>query len=476
MSKYISLFFLAIAAFTSCIEDGVSSSAAHQPEFSTDTLNMGTIFTDQVSVTSRLTVYNRADKGIIISRIALTGENASCFRLNVDGFSGESFNDVEIRANDSIFVLVSATLPESGCNDPVTTTAALHFLTNGVDRSVTIAADGWDAVRLRGVTIASDTTLSAGKPYVVFDSLTVAPGATLTIEEGANIFFHQDSYLKVDGTLHALGSPGREVVMAGDRTGNVVGDISFDLMSRQWDGIFFGPTSGDSRMEYTHVCNTTYGVQLDATEAPADSKPSLTLVNSRLRNSGGNGLAVYHGRLEAYGCEIAEAAGAVVVLWGGNHVINHCTLANNYLFAVPSAPVLAFGHTSETDPGTYDGDAGQPYTEALVTNTIIHGMGSDISHGDLDNTRIYLHRCMLKSDGSDDEHFTSCLWDADPLFLTVRNDYFFDYRLKADSPAIGAADPAYVLPLSGADRYGLQRGPAPDLGAYVFDARAASGQ
>lgn len=76
-----------------------------------------------------------------------------------------------------------------------------------------------------------------------------------------------------------------------------------------------------------------------------------------------------------------------------------------------------------------------------------------------------LHRCLFKSEGSDDDNFTECIWDADPLYYTIRSEYLFDYRLMPESPAIGAADPAYAAP---ADAYGRPRGTSPDLGAYVY--------
>ena len=44
----------------------------------------------------------------------------------------------------------------------------------------------------------------------------------------------------------------------------------------------------------------------------------------------------------------------------------------------------------------------------------------------------------------------------------------FDYRLTSGSPAIGAGDASLSLPESSVDYYGLQRGAAPDLGAYVY--------
>jgi len=77
---------------------------------------------------------------------------------------------------------------------------------------------------------------------------------------------------------------------------------------------------------------------------------------------------------------------------------------------------------------------------------------------------VYLRRCLLRSEGEDDEHFVACIWGEDPLYYTVRTDYLFDYRLKADSPARGAADESIALPQSAVDPYGIPRAGA--LGAY----------
>ncbi|MDE6396151.1 MAG: hypothetical protein K2K84_02645, partial [Muribaculaceae bacterium] len=96
-------------------------------------------------------------------------------------------------------------------------------------------------------------------------------------------------------------------------------------------------------------------------------------------------------------------------------------------------------------------------------------LGSDISHGTLDGTSVYLRNCLLKSNGSDDYNFINCLWGEDPLYYTVRNDYVFDYRLKPESPAIGAADATLnTHPAAAVDAYGQPRNTPPDLGAYTF--------
>lgn len=117
-----------------------------------------------------------------------------------------------------------------------------------------------------------------------------------------------------------------------------------------------------------------------------------------------------------------------------------------------------------------------PYTKADISNTIIYGMNADLSHGDLSGTGIFLRRCLLKSEGTDDDNFTDCLWDSDPMFRTVRTDYLFDYRLQPESPAIAQGFPQYLAPEAAVDRYGNPRGLVPDLGAYVFTPDAPDAQ
>lgn len=456
------LLSLVAAGVNSCIEDDFTTSPSDQPTFSVETLDMGVIFTEEGSTTHRFTVYNRASKSISISRIALSGENAGLFRLNIDGLSGETFSGVEIRGNDSIYVFVDAKLPANGETLPVEVTASLDFTTNGETRSVVISAQGQDVTRLKGVVLDVDTRFEAGRPYVVYDSLVVSPGVRLELEPGATLCFHDKAYMAVRGTLVANGTPEAPVTLSGDRTGNVVADISFDLMSNQWTGVFFTHTSRDNVLTGTIIKNTSQGVIVDG-DGLAEA-PVLTLVNCRLRNSGDLALEVYHAGIRAVGCEFAEASNGVVYLQGGSHVFNHCTFANYYLFTALGGPILQFAHIDADSDDT----SGLPYTVADFSNSIVYGNGTDLSHGDFTGTGVTFRRCLLKSEGADDDNFLSCIWGEDPLFYTVREDYIFDYRLREGSPAIGAADPSLTLQEAATDGYGLPRGPQPDLGAYVF--------
>lgn len=467
--RYFLLLMAAVtmaAGFTACINDDISTSPSDQPTFSVDTLKMGTVFTEDVTVTHKFTVRNRNDKGINISDIRLSGPNADLFRLNVDGLAGKTFQNVEIRANDSIYVFVEATLPANGGTTPQTVNATVDFLTNGVTSHVVLRADGQDVTRLRALTITEDTHLTKGRPYQIFDSLVVAEGRTLTLDPGADLRFHDGATFIVRGTLICNGTLRDPVSIAGDRTGNVITDITFDLMSRQWNGLQFTVSSHGNRMVHTHLRNTWYGVIVSGDGKPsADGAPKLWLQNTRLRNSGDLVLEVYDADVQAYGCEFAEAANGVVRLQGGSHIFNHCTFANYYLFSAIGGAALTLEHLSPEN----DAETCTPYTKALISNSIIYGLGPDISPGDLLGTEVTLNHCLLRSNGTDDDNFIACLWDKDPLYYTVREDYIFDYRVKPESPAIGAGDPALTLPDAAVDAYGLTRSTtAPTLGAYVY--------
>lgn len=467
--RYFLLLMAAVtmaAGFTACINDDISTSPSDQPTFSVDTLKMGTVFTEDVTVTHKFTVRNRNDKGINISDIRLSGPNADLFRLNVDGLAGKTFQNVEIRANDSIYVFVEATLPANGGTTPQTVNATVDFLTNGVTSHVVLRADGQDVTRLRALTITEDTHLTKGRPYQIFDSLVVAEGRTLTLDPGADLRFHDGATFIVRGTLICNGTLRDPVSIAGDRTGNVITDITFDLMSRQWNGLQFTVSSHGNRMVHTHLRNTWYGVIVSGDGKPsADGAPKLWLQNTRLRNSGDLVLEVYDADVQAYGCEFAEAANGVVRLQGGSHIFNHCTFANYYLFSAIGGAALTLEHLSPEN----DAETGTPYTKALISNSIIYGLGPDISPGDLLGTEVTLNHCLLRSNGTDDDNFIACLWDKDPLYYTMREDYIFDYRVKPESPAIGAGAPALTLPDAAVDAYGLTRSTtAPTLGAYVY--------
>lgn len=454
------LISILAASLPACIEDGVSTSPSDQPEFSADTVRFGEQFTGEMTSTMILKVYNRHDKIISISDISFASGDDGAFRLNVDGQAGDRFSNVEIRPDDSIFVLVSARFDFNDSFDPQTITDKINFTTNGVTKSVIVTASSRDVEKLTDVTISADTRWDAATPRRIYGTLTVAEGATLTLEEGTTLYFHDKAQLIVRGTLVSEGSAESPIIMRGDRLGSVVGEIPFDLMASQWTGVRFTPQSTGSSLSFTEIRNTSAGVTADTTD--------LSLTNCRLRNSASSAMTSNHSTLRAVGCEFAEAAVSPLVLNGGDAIIVNCTLSNYYLFSAITGPLLRLGHTdadhAQTDPAT-EQPSTLPYLKARVQNSILYGAASDLNRADLDGTDIYISNSLMRSDGKDDEHFINILWGADPLFYTVRSEYIFDYRIHPDSPAIGLSKEA-LLPLPATDFYGAPHTHPAPLGAY----------
>lgn len=451
-------------SMTSCISDSMTTSSSDILTFSRDTVDFDTVFTDLGTPTARLIVRNRAKKGINITSIRLRNPESN-FSFNVDGVSGKEFHDVEIRGRDSIFVFIECRIPETAGSQPVLVSDQLEFVTNGVTQTVELEAYGQNVTRLRNVRLAADTHFTADRPYVVFDSLTVEPGATLFLEPGTQLLFHDGARLVVEGRLHAVGEPGKMIDMRGDRLDNVLPNVSYDIMSGQWHGIRIAADSYDNVMEYVDMRSTVAGLVIDSCTNLAVDK--LTLTNSWLHNSKGNVLTSNYARVNAYGCCFSEAANAVVQLTGGRHEFLQCTFANNYLFSAIRSAIVSLYHLFPDDTETANS---QPLMQANFANSIIYGLGDDLNEGNLTGANVFFDYVSLKAAGSDDENFRNCLWDTDPLFLTVRADYYFNYRLQADSPVKAAGDPALVTSRVLYDMDGIDRlaNGNPSLGAYQY--------
>lgn len=467
MKTMRTIFFFVISlvmssVVVSCISDDFTTSSSDVLTFSTDTLRFDTVFTDLGTPTARLKVYNRASKAINISSIRMRNDDG-VFTMNVDGVSGKTFENVEIRANDSIFIFVECFIASNDDPRPFAVEGMMDFVTNGVPQSVVLEAYGQNVRRLRGITLESDAVFTPEMPYVIFDTLRVTAGATLTIQPGTQLLFHDKGMLQVDGRLLAVGETGKMISLRGDRLDDVLPDTGYEILAGQWQGVRFAPESFGNRMEFVEMQSSVHGVIADS--CGVLDRDKLTLVNSWLHNSQGNVLRSEHAKVNAYGCCFSDGGEAVVWLRGGVHDFVQCTLANNYLFAISPESILTLSYLKrEESPGIIN-----PLMKASFANCIIYGITSPLTPGDLEYTDVYLRNVLLGVKGTDDDHFISCIWNENPEFETIRDKYVFNYRLKEDSPAIGAGNPAYVAPLCIKDMDGIDRleWGNPALGAYA---------
>ena len=234
---------LALASlFSSCIEDGFTTSSSDVLAFDNDTVAFDTVITLQGTATKQMVVYNHSKKQVNISSIKVAGEaSKGHFHLNVDGIRGDEFQNVEIRGNDSIYIFIEAKLDEMDDDEPTLLEDHLEFVTNGVTQKVLLSAWGQDVIRINGDTISSDMRFTANKPYLIYDTMFVAPGVTLTLDAGTTLLFHDKGALRCAGRMLANGTVEEPITFRGDRLDRIVGENSFDIMSGQWGGVIFTP-------------------------------------------------------------------------------------------------------------------------------------------------------------------------------------------------------------------------------------------
>ena len=477
---WLAVMALAMSAvFSSCIEDGFTTSSSDVLAFSKDTIAFDTVITLQGTATKQMVVYNNSKKQINISSIKVAGlASKGHFHLNVDGIRGDEFRNVEIRGNDSIFIFIEAYLDEMEQNDPTLLEDRLEFVTNGVSQDVLLRAWGQDVVRLNGDTIGSDTRFTADKPYLIYDTVFVAEPATLTIDPGVTLLFHDKAAMRIKGTMLANGTAEAPITFRGDRLDRIVGETSFDVMSGQWGGIIFTPRTKDNVLKHVIMKGSTIGMHCSTDLVNDTARCALKLINCVLTNSASTCLVTQACYVQAIGTEFSDAAEEVAYFVGGKVMMSQCTFANNYLFQIPSLPIV---QVFNVDYGNGIIDKIRAYFD----NCILYGLSNEMSAGmldavndtipennvlNLDGFNMYMRYCLFKSPGIDSSHFINCVWESDPCFLTVREDYIFDYRLGNESAAIGKGNAALCPDEARYDRYGndrLARGSV-DLGAYVW--------
>ena len=270
------LSVLAIPALLSCQDEWIfSADSRYSLAFSADTVKMDTVFTGIASASAGFMVYNPNDVGLRLDAV-MGGGTASPFRMNLDGEGGAAITGLEIPAGDSLFCFVSVNIPST--DDPSLFHAfdSIRFvMESGNVQCVRLSAFGQNAVRIRGRRIGSDTVLTARLPYIIYDSLSVAPGATLTLHPGVQFYFHRGAVLDIQGRIIARGSADSMIVMRGDRLDNMVAGLPYDLLSGEWGGVLLGSNSYGNVMSYCDIHGGEWGIKADSA-GMEDTKLSMS--------------------------------------------------------------------------------------------------------------------------------------------------------------------------------------------------------
>ena len=367
LQRILSILLIPIAIL-SCQDDWTfSADGRYALDFSVDTLKMDTVFTGVASASAKFMVYNPNDVGLRFDAV-MGGGATSPFRMNLDGEGGTQITDLEIMAHDSLFCYVSVNITETGVPDLFQAFDSVRFvLESGNVQFVRLAAYGQNAVRLRGRSIEHDTTLTAYMPHLIFDTLHVAEGATLTLAPGARLYFHSGAVFDVAGKVVAQGTADSMIVMRGDRLDqmNTSPPVAYDLFASQWGGIRIRGGSYGNVFRHCDIHSGEFGIKADSASVD-DTK--FSMYSSIVHNVDGNCIETTGCRIDVANSQITNAGASCVDMAGGKAEFTFCTIASLSLWKTGNQAVIISDHR---------GEAAVPFKGAQFKNCIITGRHSN---------------------------------------------------------------------------------------------------
>lgn len=477
-----------------CRKDELFTDEPVQLVFSQDSVLFDTVFTTlTTSVTKRFTARNTSDQAVRVD-IALEGGTPSPFRINVDGASGISFQDVEILGGDSIYVFVEALPGTTGVNTPFIIEDHIRFNTNGAEQSVLLTVWGQDAHIFHpdhfleglpdysiiageddnGDPICETVTWPNDKPYVIYGYAVVDSCSTLIIDPGVRVYMHGNSGLWVYryGRIQALGTVEERITFQGDRL-----EAEYQDLPGQWDRIWIneGEAGADNVFQNVVIRNSLIGIQCEPVPWIAElptSANKLVLDNVRIQNSSAAGILSRNYRIESLNLLVADCGQYCMALTGGGQYdFNHTTVANYWAWSVRNTPAFAMTNTYIDAFGALQV---REITSSTFRNGIIYGANTNEFEVTLDAAQpaaYTFNNWLFRTDQntSDTDHFPdqTTIWrNFTPGFTNTTDG---DYHLSASSPP-QVINTAFITPEGIFDLDGVVRGldGGYDLGCYEY--------
>ncbi|TQD39313.1 hypothetical protein [Haloflavibacter putidus] len=501
---YSLLLLCSIVFWSSCRNDFETDRSSGKLVFSKDTVYLDTVFSGIGSSTYNLTVHNKSKNDIHIPSIRLgEGEN-SYYRLNVDGLPGKTFENIEILAEDSIFVFVETT---ANIDDFATTqtqflyTDAIEFDTGANQQNVELVTLIQDAHFLYPEKFADGSTeelifengetqdtlsgfylddselnFTNQKPYVIYGLAAVPSNKTLQIDAGARIHFHNESGIIVanNGSLQVNGLPSNdpetlenEVIFEGNRL-----EPSFSERPGQWFGLWLTQGSTNNSFNHTTIKNAQVGILMESNDGT--NNPTLTLKNTQIYNSANFGLLARTGHIVGENLVINNAGQAALNLsLGGKYSFNNSTFVNYWNNSYRNFPAVLVENRLETAEIEFVSDL----IQADFKNCIIYGnenlelgLNPTAEEGIAFNYKF--ENCLIKYKTytndftendppfSNETFFENVLLNEAPFFLDPNQNLL---QISNESAANGLANPATATQK---DILGNLRSSNPDAGAY----------
>ena len=365
--KYLFFFFLLSIIIFSCKKESFITSPQANLYTSADTLFYDTVFTSVGSITQSFKIFNANNQKLRLSQVKLSGGTSSAFKMNVDGTSATEVDDVEINANDSIYVFVQVNINPSAGNLPFILRDSILISYNGNQKFVQLQAYGQNAIFLNNIKITGNVSFSNTLPYVILGGILVDSNATLTIPPGTRIFLHANAPFLVDGTLIANGTKQDSVIFNGDRL-----DPDYRDLPASWPGIFFRSSSKDNYLKHVIIKNAYQGII--AQDLSVNANPKLTISQCIIDNIYDAGILGINTNIYADNCLISNCGSNVLLGLGGDYRFIHCTVASyNNFFITHKNPVLQVSNVAMQGSTTLTAQL-----TAFFQNCIFWGDGGNV--------------------------------------------------------------------------------------------------
>jgi hypothetical protein len=463
MKKWIALTGLMICIFCwliSCRKETFIESPDARLSVSVDTLRFDTVFTTTGSITGTIKIFNNNDQKLRLSYIRMGGGQSSYFSMNADGFEAQEVRDLEIRANDSLYVFVAVTINPNANRLPFLVEDSIMIGYNGNEQKIQLEAYGQNAYFIRNGLLTTNTRFNNNLPYVILGGLVVDTNVILTVDKGARLYFHADAPLVVDGTLEVTGTKQDSVIFTGDRL-----DEEYRYLPASWPGIYFRGSSKNNTLQYAVIKNAYQGL---VTEQPSvNANPKLTLRECIIDNIYDAGIYGIQTSISASNCLVSNCGLNLLLVSGGDYQFTHCTVASySNIFILHKKPVLYLNNWDSSQAGvrTYP-------LVANFTNNIFWGDNGTVEdevsvskRGNNPFTVLFTHNLYKVIRDPAFSTLTANIKNLDPLFDSVNTgNRYFNFRLQTKpSPAINMGIPAGII----SDLDAKLRDSQPDMGSY----------
>ncbi len=472
------LILLFFTVWVSCKKDTITTDSSAKLSFSQDTVLFDTVFVTMGSTNQQFTIHNNQNQKLRISTIRLVGGAASLYRINVDGVPGTVFSDIEIEANDSLYVFVEITINPNSATLPFIVGDSILFETNGNQQKVNLVAWGQNAHFFHPTNyqaglppysiIPCNAVWDSVLPYVIYGYAVVDSGCSLTVQEGVKIYLYNSSALWVfsGGSINVAGTLQHPVTFQGTRL-----EASYANTPNQWDRIWINEGSVNNVINYAVIKNAFIGLQLEELFEPSLPK-GITVNNTIIENMNGVGVLTRNYNATFNNCVISDCGSYLAALtYGGSYQFNQCTFANYWRYGKRSTPSIYLNNYFVNQNNI---PVGVDLKQANFMNSIIYGseeneFETDFTSGAQANYLFDYSILKVKSntDVTDPLHYNMVYKNNNPGFVdpNMRN-----FQLDTLAFAIGKGNPALLNTNSTLlfDIKGVSRtnNPNPDLGAY----------